>query len=862
MADIAQIGFAADTSSLSRAEASLERLTPAAAAAETAATKAASGLNAVQAAAAGVSNTNANLVRVISGASNALNVQAANTNKVTDALKKQYDVQKRINDITGVSNRSDTTARSADIIAYGKALDETRAKYDPLFAAGMQYKANLSEINNALKVGALNEAQHKAAIMDTKVAFTQQVNSIRGVTDQEKAFEEQNKKTRASINGISWEAKNLGYQLVDVTQGVLMGQSVFMIFAQQAGQIGQVIATSPQGLGGLLKELGSKFAALVTPTRLAVFGILAVAAAAFFITKSVIDSSKSLDDLGRSIDMQIGKLHGLQQAMQFKGLSKEDIATGMKAFAESVYDAQHNMGGLNGLMISNNMKAKDFQGYLNNVADLVQRTTSDVQKQKLLREAGLPNDMNWVRFMEQGSKGIADAVGNTVKFNESAEKNLVQKAREFDDAWNKATTNISNTMKSWVIDALGWFKGLIDKAGEFTRAMGGIKEPTRLTVGASPTGTETFNKPAGPQPKTQAELLAENSQAQQRLSLLGELATVEQKVTMTRLQLNAATLNGVGVSAEMAKKLQNVTRATAEQNDVTAMATAGVFNNNLARKAASDTLQVWIDRGLVDKNNTEQMAAAQLVLSRNIKATSDAAAVAAAPLQQLKQLQLDASNFSKVLDTGVTGALNNLVSPIQDVMNHVTSLGDGFKNMGIIVLKAIQEMIIKMLIVAPIAKALMSILNPFASVGSGVADTMQIGSQFFPKFNAKGNVYANDNIAHFAKGNAFTNSIVSKPTLFSFANGAKLGQMGEAGSEAIMPLKRGPNGSLGVQMYGQSTNDNSSMNVTYAPQYNVAQGADPQAIAELRKAQASDRAEFASRVARIIPELRKRGAQV
>lgn len=54
----------------------------------------------------------------------------------------------------------------------------------------------------------------------------------------------------------------------------------------------------------------------------------------------------------------------------------------------------------------------------------------------------------------------------------------------------------------------------------------------------------------------------------------------------------------------------------------------------------------------------------------------------------------------------------------------------------------------------------------------------------------------------FANGGAFTNSIVNTPTLFRFANGAALGEMGEAGPEAIMPLKRGPNGALGVQMHG------------------------------------------------------------
>jgi hypothetical protein len=42
---------------------------------------------------------------------------------------------------------------------------------------------------------------------------------------------------------------------------------------------------------------------------------------------------------------------------------------------------------------------------------------------------------------------------------------------------------------------------------------------------------------------------------------------------------------------------------------------------------------------------------------------------------------------------------------------------------------------------------------------------------------------------------AFTNTVVSQPTRFAFAQG---GVMGEAGPEAILPLKRGPNGDLGV----------------------------------------------------------------
>lgn len=67
---------------------------------------------------------------------------------------------------------------------------------------------------------------------------------------------------------------------------------------------------------------------------------------------------------------------------------------------------------------------------------------------------------------------------------------------------------------------------------------------------------------------------------------------------------------------------------------------------------------------------------------------------------------------------------------------------------------------------------------------------------------ANGGAFGNGGVQQFAKGGAFTNQIVSTPTLFKFANGGKFGEMGEAGPEAIMPLKRGPSGALGVQAHG------------------------------------------------------------
>jgi hypothetical protein len=90
----------------------------------------------------------------------------------------------------------------------------------------------------------------------------------------------------------------------------------------------------------------------------------------------------------------------------------------------------------------------------------------------------------------------------------------------------------------------------------------------------------------------------------------------------------------------------------------------------------------------------------------------------------------------------------------------------------------------------------------FNSAGAG--DTgISWGAALNYKRNALGNVYGANGIVPFADG-----GIVNRPTLFKFAQGGAMqnGLMGEAGPEAIMPLKRGANGKLGIAGGGGTTN--------------------------------------------------------
>ncbi len=80
------------------------------------------------------------------------------------------------------------------------------------------------------------------------------------------------------------------------------------------------------------------------------------------------------------------------------------------------------------------------------------------------------------------------------------------------------------------------------------------------------------------------------------------------------------------------------------------------------------------------------------------------------------------------------------------------------------------------------------------AVGSGISSAITggIGSLFG---FAKGGAFSSGRVQAFAKG-----GVISGPTTFPMRGGT--GLMGEAGPEAIMPLTRGADGSLGVKAAG------------------------------------------------------------
>jgi hypothetical protein len=183
----------------------------------------------------------------------------------------------------------------------------------------------------------------------------------------------------------------------------------------------------------------------------------------------------------------------------------------------------------------------------------------------------------------------------------------------------------------------------------------------------------------------------------------------------------------------------------------------------------------------------------------------------------LKKEITDLTSISNIAITSAEGIGNAFAQSFQGLidgsMTAKEALGSFFKSVADMFLEMAAQIIAKqitMIILQTILKALGAVAGGIGAMPDAAPqmtpDAIVTPTGFSGQFAGiagNGATFANG-IASFAKGGAFTNSIVSSPTMFKFADGGAMrtGLMGEAGPEAIMPLSRGADGSLGVQANG------------------------------------------------------------
>lgn len=258
---------------------------------------------------------------------------------------------------------------------------------------------------------------------------------------------------------------------------------------------------------------------------------------------------------------------------------------------------------------------------------------------------------------------------------------------------------------------------------------------------------------------------------------------------------------------EQEDALKDLTEAARKFRDEATLTTETAGMSDRQRSRFDETQQ--IDRVFAKTDGgTEaiaQRAAALDALDKKYKA------IAAAEADWMSGVSRGYANWFDEI-SNVSGTVSDGVKTTLDsAFGNVTSMLEGnkvsWKSWGISVLQIIEKVALQMAVVSAMGGAssgsgifgsLIGSVGSFFGGGAGASASTgtavsSYGSNF--QFNAKGGVYDSPSLS------AFSNGIVRNPTMFAFSKGGA-GIMGEAGPEAIMPLTRAPDGSLGVRAVG------------------------------------------------------------
>ena len=235
--------------------------------------------------------------------------------------------------------------------------------------------------------------------------------------------------------------------------------------------------------------------------------------------------------------------------------------------------------------------------------------------------------------------------------------------------------------------------------------------------------------------------------------------------------------------------------------------------NALEEKELATKNSILRELGLMSEKDFEraEIAARAREIHRETKGIIDGQSLSIEQItEKLTAAKQETFNFKESFAELAQSALDLETNIGERVITGIDSMGDAFADLvvdgkasfaelTVSILKDIQKMIIKALFF----KAIMGVKNFLGFGDGGVVsagnDVQGFGGQQLMTA-AKGQVMAKNKIVPYAYG-----GIVSRPTIFPMANG--VGLMGEAGPEAIMPLRRNRRGKLGVETSGATSNN-------------------------------------------------------
>lgn len=216
-------------------------------------------------------------------------------------------MQQMIERQTGFAAAS--ASSTAATLRQGQALDDLRARYNPLFAASRAYELELRDIADAERQGAITALEAAAARERAAQAMAPiGVGAVGGP---------------AAGSGMARAAAaNLSFQINDIAMMTAMGQSPFMLMIQQGPQVAQIFSQLKASGLSLGATLVSAFRMVLTPWGLLAMGVIGGGAALVQWMMSGTEKAKTLEEAMGDLS---SRLADYGKAVDAAGMSTTDL---------------------------------------------------------------------------------------------------------------------------------------------------------------------------------------------------------------------------------------------------------------------------------------------------------------------------------------------------------------------------------------------------------------------------------------------------------------------------------------------------------------------------------------------------------
>ncbi|MFP2513973.1 phage tail tape measure protein [Buttiauxella agrestis] len=194
-------------------------------------------------------------------------------------------------------------------------------------------------------------------------------------------------------------------------------------------------------------------------------------------------------------------------------------------------------------------------------------------------------------------------------------------------------------------------------------------------------------------------------------------------------------------------------------------------------------LQAYYQSGAVGKQQYE------MLMQKSSKDSADA------QYQTALELYKSQSDFNSLAIGMVEATRERTTNVLTGLLTRTQTFKQGMMNLFSTLTQSLIQNLVDVGAQALLTSTILKSVMSFGGGGGGEAASAAgtFGSAVYDNLtlNAKGGVYSSPDLS------AYSGGVVDSPTFFAFAKGA--GVMGEAGPEAIMPLTRAADGSLGVR---------------------------------------------------------------